>query len=119
MPPSIGESSGIPKGKKYPHHVERRLRPLFTGQVFFQPPGLRSRDSRKPTEGASVGLRAGGSGMSAHPWPESRIRAMVRTDSIAFPFLSLAGLHDRIKTDRAGADRARRAHVPRHHLGGL
>jgi hypothetical protein len=59
MAPSIGESSGIPKGKKLLRDVEGRLRPLFTGQVFFQSQGLPSRDSRKPTERASVRLRAG------------------------------------------------------------
>jgi hypothetical protein len=45
MDPSISESSGIPKGKKLFRRVERRLHPLFTGQVFFQPQGLRWRDS--------------------------------------------------------------------------
>ena len=52
--------------------------------------------------------------MSAHPWSDGRISAKVRADSIPF-----AGLHDRIKTHRAGADRARWPDVPRHHLGGL
>ena len=34
--PSISESSGIPKEKNCSGHVERRLLPLFTGQVFIR-----------------------------------------------------------------------------------
>jgi hypothetical protein len=45
MLPSIGESSGISKGKKLSPPCGARLRPLFTGQVFFHPLGLRLRDS--------------------------------------------------------------------------
>ena len=51
--------------------------------------------------------------MSAHPWSRGRISGKVG----AIP--TLAGSHDRIKTDRAGADCARRADAPRQHLGGL
>jgi hypothetical protein len=40
MVPSISESSGIPKIKKLPGHVEIGFAPLFTGQVFFHPMGL-------------------------------------------------------------------------------
>ena len=50
MLPSISESSGIPKGKKLLRRVETGFAPLFTGQVFFRPPGLRWRDSREATE---------------------------------------------------------------------
>ena len=59
MGASIGESSGIPKGKKLLRRVEIGFAPLFTGQVFFQPPGLHWRDSREVTERTSLRLRAG------------------------------------------------------------
>ena len=50
MPPSIGESSGIPNTKNLFWGVETGFAPLFTGQVFFAPEGLRERDSREGTE---------------------------------------------------------------------
>ena len=50
MGPSIGESTRIPKTKKLFGHVETGFAPLFTGQVFFRPPGLHWRDSREATE---------------------------------------------------------------------
>jgi hypothetical protein len=50
MDPSISESSGIPKRKKSLFWCGRRLRPLFTGQVFIRGSGLRFGDSRKATD---------------------------------------------------------------------
>ena len=45
MPPTISESSGIPKGKKLSPPCGVGLHPLFTGQVFLRPQGLRVSDS--------------------------------------------------------------------------
>ena len=50
MPPSIGESSGIPNTKNLSGRVEIGFIPLFTGQVFFGPEGLHCRDSREGPE---------------------------------------------------------------------
>ena len=51
--------------------------------------------------------------MSVNAWSGGRIGGTL-------PLIPpIAGPHDRIKTDRAGAHRACRADVPRHHLGGL
>ena len=47
--PTIGESSGIPKPKKFAPPVDWRFAPLFTGEVFIRGPGLNFRDSRRPT----------------------------------------------------------------------
>lgn len=47
--PTIGESSGIPKPKKFVRPVDRRFAPLFTGQLFIGGGGLNFRDSRKAT----------------------------------------------------------------------
>src|SRR5262245_14413076 len=43
--PSISESSGIPKRKKFPILVSTGLPPQFTGHVFFATGGLRFKDS--------------------------------------------------------------------------
>lgn len=44
--PSISESSGIPKRKKFSLLVSTGLAPQFTGHVFFATGGLRFKDSR-------------------------------------------------------------------------
>ena len=59
MPPSISESSGIPKPKNLFAGVETTFAPLFTGQVFFMPEGLHSRDSREVTGREVWHVRAG------------------------------------------------------------
>ncbi len=45
MPPTISESSGIPKGKKLSPPCGAKVLPLITGQVFLRPQGLRVSDS--------------------------------------------------------------------------
>ncbi|GKQ49151.1 hypothetical protein BRSPCE3_00050 [Bradyrhizobium sp. Ce-3] len=47
--PTIGESSGIPKPKKFLVPVDWRFAPLFTGEVFIRRAGLNFGDSRRPT----------------------------------------------------------------------
>ena len=59
MPPSISESSGIPKPKNLLAGVESGFAPLFTGQLFFMPEGLHSGDSREATGREVWHARAG------------------------------------------------------------
>lgn len=47
--PTIGESSGIPKPKKFVPPVDQSFAPLFTGALFIRAPGLNFWDSRKAT----------------------------------------------------------------------
>ena len=111
--PVMGQVSVSPQGfprQKICCRVWKEASPRCSQGRYFLHPG----DCTGETH---VRLRSGRAGMSAHPWSRRRISGKVRADSIAFsPF---AGLHDRIKTHRAGADRARRPDVPRRHLGGL
>ena len=52
MPPTISESSGIPKGKKLSPPCGAKVLPLITGQVFLRPQGLRVSDSpQRPRRG--------------------------------------------------------------------
>src|SRR5882724_3789499 len=55
---TISESSGIPKGKYFPQRHESELRPLFTGQVFFEY-FLRPRGCPGETQVALRGVWAG------------------------------------------------------------
>ncbi len=47
--PTIGESSGIPKPKKFVPPVDQSFAPLFTGALFIRAPGLNFWDSRRAT----------------------------------------------------------------------
>ena len=88
--PSISESSGIPKRKKFaPDLWKNASSRCSQGRYLFAATGLHLRDSRRATGSVGAGMSAAGRGRGGG--------SAARCRSIS----PIAGLHDRIKTDRA------------------